>query len=74
MPEAQDGGVIGLLEDGDIITIDAETNTLCVDLSDQEIKERKNNWIQPPYKFSKGVLYKYIKSVSTASKGCVTDN
>ena len=74
VPEAQDGGVIGLLEDGDIITIDAETNTLCVDLSDQEIKERKNNWIQPPYKFSKGVLYKYIKSVSTASKGCVTDN
>ena len=74
VPEAQDGGVIGLLEDGDIITIDAETNTLRVDLSDQEIKERKNNWIQPPYKFSKGVLYKYIKSVSTASKGCVTDN
>ena len=74
VPEAQEGGVIGLLKDGDIITIDAETNTLSVDLSDEEIEKRKNNWAQPPYKFSKGVLYKYIKSVSTASEGCVTDN
>ena len=74
VPEAQEGGVIGLLQDGDIITIDAETNTLSVELSEQEIEKRKNNWVQPPYKFSKGVLYKYIKSVSTASEGCVTDN
>ena len=74
VPEAQEGGVIGLLKDGDIITIDAETNTLSVDLSDEEIEKRKNNWAQPPYKFSKGVLYKYIKSVSAASEGCVTDN
>ena len=74
VPEAQEGGVIGLLQDGDIITIDAETNTLSADLSEQEIEKRKNNWVQPPYKFSKGVLYKYIKSVSTASEGCVTDN
>ena len=74
VPEAQEGGVIALLQDGDIITIDAETNTLSVDLSDQEIEKRKNNWVQPPYKFSKGVLYKYTKSVSTASEGCVTDN
>ena len=74
VPEAQEGGVIGLLKDGDMITIDAETNTLSVDLSDQEIETRKNKWVQPPYKFSKGVLYKYIKSVSTASQGCVTDN
>ncbi len=74
VPEAQEGGVIGLLQDGDIITIDAETNTLSVDLSDQEIEKRKNNWVQPPYKFSRGILYKYIKSVSTASEGCVTDN
>lgn len=74
VPEAQEGGVIALLRDGDIITIDAETNTLSVDLSDQEIEKRKNNWVQPPYKFSKGVLLKYIKSVSTASQGCVTDN
>lgn len=74
VPEAQEGGVIGLLQDGDIITIDAETNTLSVDLSDQEIEKRKNKWVQPPYKFSRGILYKYIKSVSTASEGCVTDN
>ncbi len=74
VPEAQDGGVIAFLKDGDIITIDAETNTLSVDLSDQQIEKRKDNWVQPPYKFSKGVLLKYIKSVSTASQGCVTDN
>ena len=74
VPEAQEGGVIGLLIDGDIITIDAETNTLSVDLSDLEIEERKSNWVQPPYKFSKGILKKYINSVSTASEGCVTDN
>jgi dihydroxy-acid dehydratase len=73
VPEAQEGGVIGLLEEGDVITIDAETNTLSVNLSEQEIEKRKNKWVQPPYKFSKGVLYKYIKSVSTASLGCVTD-
>lgn len=74
VPEAQEGGTIGLLQDGDVITIDAETNTLSVALSDTEIESRKKNWVQPPYKFSKGVLYKYIKSVSTASKGCVTDD
>ena len=74
VPEAQEGGVIGLIMDGDIITIDAETNTLSVDLSDLEIEERKSNWVQPPYKFSKGILKKYINSVSTASEGCVTDN
>ena len=74
VPEAQEGGTIGLLQDGDVITIDAETNTLSVALSDTEIESRKKNWVQPAYKFSKGVLYKYIKSVSTASKGCVTDD
>jgi dihydroxy-acid dehydratase len=73
VPEAQEGGSIGLLKDGDIITIDAETNTLSVDLSDSEIESRKNKWIQPAYKFTKGVLFKYIKSVATASEGCVTD-
>ena len=73
VPEAQEGGSIGLLEDGDVITIDAETNTLSVDLSDSEIETRKTKWIQPAYKFTKGVLFKYIKSVATASEGCVTD-
>ena len=74
VPEAQEGGVIGLVEDGDIITIDAETNTLSVDLTDQIIENRKNKWTQPPYKFNQGVLHTYIKSVATASEGCVTDS
>ena len=73
VPEAQEGGSIGLLEDGDVMTIDAETNTLSVDLSDSEIENRKTKWVQPAYKFTKGVLFKYIKSVATASEGCVTD-
>ena len=74
VPEAQEGGAIGLLKDGDIITIDAEKNTLSVDLSDAELAERKAAWKKPPYKFEQGVLYKYIKSVATASEGCVTDS
>ena len=73
VPEAQEGGVIGLIENGDIITIDAVNNSLNVKLSKEEIEKRKKNWKKPSYKFNKGVLYKYIKSVSTASEGCVTD-
>ncbi len=73
VPEAQEGGPLGLLETGDEITIDAEANTLSVALTDAELEARKNNWVQPPYKFNKGVLYKYIKNVATASEGCVTD-
>lgn len=72
-PEAQDGGTIGLLEDGDIVTIDAEKNSISVNLSDDEIKARKAKWQQPPLKVSKGSLYKYAKTVSSASQGCVTD-
>ncbi len=74
VPEAQEGGAIGLVEDGDLITIDAEKNTLSVALSDAELQARKAAWIKPPYKFNQGVLYKYIKSVATASEGCVTDS
>ena len=74
VPEAQEGGEIGLLKDGDLITIDAEKNTLSVDLSNSELDKRKAAWKKPPYKFNKGVLYKYIKSVATASQGCVTDS
>ncbi|MGA1029902.1 MAG: dihydroxy-acid dehydratase [Flavobacteriaceae bacterium] len=73
VPEAQEGGVIGLVEDGDVITIDAELNTISVALSDEILDARRKNWKQPPYKFQSGVLYKYIKNVSTASDGCVTD-
>ena len=72
-PEAQEGGTIALVEDGDIITIDAESNSIEVNVSDEELQQRKEKWQQPPLKFSRGVLYKYANTVSSASKGCVTD-
>ena len=74
VPEAQEGGAIGLLQNGDIITIDAEKNILSVGLSDTELFKRKETWVKPPYKFKQGVLFKYIKSVKTASEGCITDS
>lgn len=73
VPEAQEGGPIGLLEDGDQITIDAVNNRIDVDLSDEEFTERKTRWVRPDYKATRGTLYRYIKTVKTASEGCVTD-
>ena len=73
VPEAQNGGAIALVKDGDIIEINAEKNTLEVHLTETELADRKAQWQAPPLKFSSGVLYKYIKNVSTASDGCVTD-
>lgn len=72
-PEAQTGGTIGLLENGDSITIDAENNVLKVDLSEETIQKRKSTWNPKPLKYTKGMLYKYSKLVSSASEGCVTD-
>ena len=72
-PEAQEGGNIALVENGDMITIDAETNTINVDISDEELQERRKLWKAPKLKFDRGVLYKYARTVSSASKGCVTD-
>lgn len=72
-PEAQDGGNIALVQDGDMITIDAEKNTISMDVSEEELKKRKSNWKQPNLKVRKGSLYKYAKIVASASKGCVTD-
>jgi dihydroxy-acid dehydratase len=72
-PEAQDGGAIALVEDGDFITIDAETNTIQLEVSEEELSQRKQSWKAPELKFNRGVLYKYAKTVSSASKGCVTD-
>ncbi|NLR91091.1 MULTISPECIES: dihydroxy-acid dehydratase [Flammeovirga] len=72
-PEAAVGGNIALLKDGDMITIDAVTNKIEVDLSDEELAERRAKWVAPEPKFKKGILYKYIKTVSSASEGCVTD-
>ena len=72
-PEAQVGGPLALVEDGDRVTINAETNEISVAVSDQELARRKANWSMPPYKASRGTLYKFIKNVNTASEGCVTD-
>lgn len=72
-PEAWDGGEIALIQDGDIICIDAQRNTLDVELSEQELRERKSKWIQPEPPVKQGVLYKYLRSVSCASRGCITD-
>ncbi len=72
-PEAQEGGTIALLQDGDEITIDALNNTIHVDLPAMELSERKARWIAPELKERSGSLYKYARMVSSASKGCVTD-
>ncbi len=69
----QVGGPIALIKDGDKITIDADKRTLSVALSDQELELRRKNWHAPPLKANRGTLYKYIKNVASASKGCVTD-
>jgi dihydroxy-acid dehydratase len=73
VPEAQEGGPIALLRDGDVVTMDAARNELSVAVSDAEMTKRKAAWKTPPYKATRGTLYKYIKSVKNASEGCVTD-
>jgi len=73
VPEAQEGGAIALVRDGDMITIDAETRSLSVAVSDAEMAQRRRQWTMPPYKASRGTLYKYIRLVKDASEGCVTD-
>lgn len=72
-PEAHEGGLIGLVKDGDIIRIDAKKNKLELKVSEKEIKARRKNWKQPKLKVTKGILYKYAKTVKPASEGCVTD-
>lgn len=72
-PEAQLGGVIGLLKNGDRITIDADQRILRAELPDEELEKRRKAWKAPGLKVKSGVLYKYAKLVSTASEGCVTD-
>jgi dihydroxy-acid dehydratase len=73
VPEAQEGGPIALVQDGDVIHLDADANTIDVDLSEVELQARRDHWTMPPYKASRGTLYKYIKNVKSASEGCVTD-
>jgi dihydroxy-acid dehydratase len=72
-PEAQEGGPIALVKDGDTINIDANKNSIDVELSDEEMAKRKSEWTMPAYKATRGTLYKYIKNVKSASEGCVTD-
>ena len=72
-PEAQVGGGIALVKDGDEITIDAVKNTINVNISDEELEKRRKEWKQPELKVKSGSLYKYAKTVSSAAKGCVTD-
>ncbi len=72
-PEAQEGGPIALLQDGDVCTIDAETNRIDVQVIEAELTKRKSTWTAPPLKATRGTLFKYIKCVKSASEGCVTD-
>ncbi len=73
VPEAQEGGAIGLIRNGDMITINAETRVLNVDLSEEEMQQRHRDWVMPAYKATRGTLFKYIRCVKDASMGCVTD-
>ena len=73
-PEAQDGGNIALIKNGDKIIIDAVKNTLTLQVSNKELEKRKSNWVKPDLKVKNGVLYKYAKTVSDASNGCITDD
>jgi dihydroxy-acid dehydratase len=72
-PEAQVGGAIALIRDGDVITIDSHTRELLVAVTEEELARRKQQWTEPPLRYSRGVLNKYAKLVSSASKGAVTD-
>lgn len=72
-PEAQEGGLIAFVQNGDRIKIDAVTNKIDLLVSEEEIAKRKQGWVKPAYKVTSGVLRKYIATVKTASEGCVTD-
>jgi dihydroxy-acid dehydratase len=73
VPEAQEGGPLALIRDGDVIAIDADSKTLSVDVSDAELEQRRQAWTMPAYKAQRGTLFKYIRCVGNASEGCVTD-
>jgi len=73
VPEAQDGGPIALVHDGDTVLIDAEQRRLELGVGDAELERRRSAWTAPPYKATRGTLYKYIRTVRSAAEGCVTD-
>lgn len=72
-PEAQEGGPLALVKNGDKITVNADTNRLDVELTEAELTARREQWTAPDFKVKRGTLYKYIKNVKSASEGCVTD-
>ena len=72
-PEAQVGGPLALAQNGDKVTIDADSNRIDIDVSEEEMAKRKAAWVQPPFKATRGTLFKYIKNVKSASEGCVSD-
>ncbi len=72
-PEAQEGGPLALLRDGDVVAIDAKKRTIELEVGEAELARRRERWTPPPLKATSGTLYKYIKSVKPASEGCVTD-
>lgn len=73
MPEAQVGGPIALVQDGDIISVDAVKNSIELQVSEEELANRRRTWKAPPLKVTQGTLFKYTKVVSDASRGCITD-
>jgi len=73
VPEAQVGGPIALVHDGDTISVDAVKNTIDLQVPESELKRRRQAWTAPPLKVRHGTLYKYIKAVEDASRGCITD-
>jgi len=73
VPEAQDGGPIALVHDGDTVLIDAEQRRLELGVGEAELERRRSVWTAPPYKATRGTLYKYIRTVRSAAEGCVTD-
>jgi len=73
VPEAQEGGPLALIRNGDVVTMDAGKNELSVAVDDAEMAKRKAAWKTPAYKATRGTLYKYIRNVKNASEGCVTD-
>ena len=74
VPEAQVGGPIALVQDGDMISVDAVKNSIELHVSPEELEKRRSAWIAPPLKVSQGTLFKYVKTVTDASHGCVTDS
>ena len=73
VPEAQVGGPIALIRDGDIISVDAVKNTIELHVPPEELDRRRAEWTAPPLKVTQGTLYKYTKLVADASQGCITD-